>query len=311
MITVVYQTARRFPRLHWFFDSLARQCDPNEIHLVVVDFYRHARDIPPHKFPNFRWVEPKPNVYQGRFRLTRQDFFAAANSRNTGLCYSPDAFIAYCDDLSVLGPRWFQAVKRAERENYIALGAYRKVRDLVVENGEVKSFSEWAGGHDNRFGSGTPEQSSAGGASMYGCSFAMPVQALLDVNGNPEDLCDSLSFEDVITGIVIGNTNKYSFRYDRSMLTYESEEAHHEEPAMRRDDWHWENGRPVMGGNGANDKSHAVLSAAQSLKRFDNYYGEGFADIAALRQHVLRGGEFPIRKKPDRDWYTHLPLTDL
>lgn len=309
MLTIVYQTARRNPRLHWFFDSLARQCDPNEIHLVVVDFYRHAREIPEHNFPNFQWVAPKPNVWQGNHRLTQQNWFAACNSRNTGLCYSPDAFIAYCDDLSVLMPTWFAAVRRAQRENYIALGAYKKPRDLVVEKGEVKSFNP--GSVDNRYGNGVPEQSSAGGASMYGCSVAMPVQALLDVNGWPEDLCDGLSFEDVITGIVIGRTNKYSFRYDRTMLTYESEEAHSEDEAMRREDWHFENGQAKLGGNGHNDKSHAVLSAANSLTRFDNYFGEGFADIGALRQHVLRGGEFPIRKKPDHDWYSKVPLRDL
>lgn len=314
-LTIVYVTTRVQCMIEWFLDSLHNQMQPgdeNHIKVVVVDFYRDSRG--PEFLARSRGivsyhVSPKPNVWNGPHRLTNQDWFAACNSRNTGLCYANTNFIAYVDDLSVLIPGWLDSVKQAMRENYIALGAYKKCKNMVVENGNVVSFDVHT--TDSRLHQAHGDRTVCGGSWLFGCSLALPTQALLDVNGWPEGLCDGLSFEDCIFGMALGNTGKYVFKYDRRMMTYESEELHHVGQTFRREDWHFEGDKAVLGGNGGNDKSHAVLNMAKSLTRFDHHLGDGFGDIASLRQHILNGGQFPVRSIPTHDWYAKIALKDL
>jgi hypothetical protein len=90
------------------------------------------------------------------------------------------------------------------------------------------------------------------------------------------------------------------------MITYESEEGHHEDKPLRREDWHFENGKPVLGGNGKDDKSHALLNIAMQSKNFPNY-----CDFRELRQSILNGGQFPITQIPEHDFYTGIALRDL
>jgi glycosyltransferase involved in cell wall biosynthesis len=314
-LTICYVTTRRQCMVEWFLDSLHLQLKPgdeNKIKVVVVDFWRDERGsefLSRSRGVVSHHVGFKPNVWNGPHRLTKTDWFAACNARNTGLCYANSNWIAYCDDLSVLLPGWLDSVKQAMRENYIVFGAYKKTKNTVVENGEVKSFNIHT--TDSRLHQASSERTTCAGSWLFGCSLAMPVQALLDVNAWPENLCDGLSFEDCILGMAIGNTGKYTFKYDRRMMTYESEELHHVGPVFRREDWHFENGVAVLGGNGRDDKSHAVLNKASGLSRFDNYFGEGFPDIASLRNHILNGGSFPIRNQPCTDWYSGILLQDL
>lgn len=318
-LTIAYMTCRKEPQFDWFFDSLGKQLLELDmmVRVVVVDYHSDSRtQLHFSTFSRviqaggyFVWTRPKPSVWQGGHRLTKEDWFAASNARNTALCYATDGWICYADDLSVLVPGWLQSVREAMASGYIALGAYKKVRDLVVENGEIKSFTEFPGGLDSRWNYGGERGSvSANGGMLYGCSVVMPVEALLEINGWPEDLCDGLSSEDYCCGIALQNAG-YPFRYDRRMLTLESEEHHHIEPAFRRDDWHFENGLPVRGGNGGGDKSHAALNIAKQSKYFPNSFGEG--GIRALRQRILSGEPFPIPASPDREWFTGQLLSEL
>src|SRR5256885_12564266 len=197
-LTIAYITNRDDCKIQWFLDSLARQIQPgDEVRIVVVDFFAHEREkglvcIAGSIFPYL--VPPKPNPWQGPHRLTKEDWFAAANARNTADCLAPDGHIAYVDDLSVLLPGWLDCVKQSMRENYVALGAYKKVKKLVVEDGEVKSFEENPFGVDSRLRQVTQDQTSCDGSWLYGCSVAMPVEAVLEVNGFPEDLCGGAWF---------------------------------------------------------------------------------------------------------------------
>ena len=288
--------------MQWWWDSLLLQLQPDdEIHVVMVDFWAKERpycaDGSPPQIKSFQQVQPKPNVWQGDHRLTKENWFAAANARNTALCLCPSDWIAYSDDLSVLAPTWLEAVRRSIRGNYIALGAYKKVRNLVVEKGRVVSCEEFAGGLDSRLRH-VGEVVSCGGDWMYGCSVAGPTEAFLSVNGWPE-ANDGLSFEDVCMGICIGNTNKFSFRYDKTMLTLESEEDHYKEKPMIRSDF----------GISPKDKSHAALNIAKQSVWFPNYFGE--EGIRGLRQRVLHGEPFPICQIPDREWFTKKLLSEL
>lgn len=308
-ITIAYLSCRKDPKIEWFLGSLYRQLEsligPDakltfgglNIRVVFVDFYRDERQLGPWaKFPSLWHVTPKPCVWQGPHRITKENWFAASNARNTALCHAPDGWIVYVDDLSVLMPGWFNAVREAVAGNYIAEGAYKKVKNLVVENGVAKSWDEFPGGVDSRWHSGMADEPiTANGDWMYGCSVAMPVEALLTINGWPEDLCDGLGSEDYCCGIALQNAG-YNCKYDRRMLTLESEELHFVEPAFKRSDY----------GVSPADKSHAALNIARQSKYFPNHF-----NMRELRQKILAGEPFPVDVQPRHCWFTGRHLSDL
>ena len=303
-ITICYQTSRVNPRFGWFAESLVKQIRyEDDISVVVVDRLANepnrAEQIGaklPERF-NLRHVAPKPTVWQGEHRVTKDDWFAASNSRNTGLCLAKDGWIAYVDDLSVLLPSWLQSVREAEAGNYLICGAYRKVRNLVVTDGIVTNHMEFPQGNDNRLRHAEGTISGCSGEWLYGCSCAMPVEALLDIGGWLE-ICDGLGFEDVCTGLVL-NSAGYGFRYDKRMMTFEDEDAHFEDKAMRKTDK----------GQSPNDKSHAALRIARSGQRYwDNWYDGG---LRAERQRVLNGEPWTVRTEPQRDWYDQQVIAEM
>lgn len=195
------------------------------------------------------------------------------------------------DDLSVLLPGWWEAVLRSVHGNYIVLGAYKKVKNLVVEKGVIKSHEEFPSGVDSRWIIGKDNEAvETPGQHMFGCSFAGPTQAFVSVGGFPE-LCDGMGSEDYIMGIALQNKG-YVFKYDRRMLTYESEEAHFEDQPFKR----------VDKGVSPNDKSHAALRFVQNgMKYFDNYVEGG---IPTLRDKILKGEVFPICQIPEHCWFS-------
>lgn len=283
----------------WFFDSLNRECkgDFSGLHLVCVDLLAEERPM------QMIWdehVPPMPCVWQGPYRLTKRDYFAASNARNTALCLAPDGWIAYVDDLSVLMPGWLNSIREAMEGDYIVLGAYKKVLKLFVDEDGNARYEEFAPGVDSRWDKGDPcKPVPAAGSWMFGCSLAAPVEAFLKINGWDAD-CDSLGSEDYIAGIMLDKAG-YRFCYDRRMLTLESEERHHDGSALPRFDK----------GKSPNDKSHAILNMVLKGGRHTapNYFGEG--GIRAVRERVLNGEPFPIIQTPQHDWYDGQPLSEL
>lgn len=316
MITIAYLTNRKQPHFDWWVWSLANQVKPDDkLEIIIVDFYAEVCDdwtkadvrlrssdicdlfLAANLQVPWQHVPVKPNVWCGPHRLTKQNWFAASNFRNTAICLCETEWLAFCDDLSVLQPGWLEAVRRSERENYFALGCYRKVRNLKVEKGISVEYDSPASGSDSRLGHANGDQTSCGGDWLYGCSIAGPLEAYLRVGGFPE-ICDGLSFEDVCFGIALGNTNSVSFRYDRAMLTLESEEDHFKESPFIRSDF----------GLSPNDQSHAALGIAKQSKYYDNYYQGG---IRKLREYVLAGNPFPVVQVPQHNWFTGKHLSEL
>lgn len=300
-LTIAYITSRFDPKIEWFVRSLANQVkdDWSGIRVVVVDFHRAGRPYDFRQNDSWYHVAPKPNVWQGEYKRTKIDWFAAANARNTALCLAPDGWIAYVDDLSVLMPGWLEHVREAMASNIITLGAYKKVKNLKVEEGVAVSYDEFPGGIDSRWGSGSDHGPvPAAGSWLFGCSLAGPVEAFLSVNGWNEN-CDGLGSEDYITGINLEKRG-YRFQYDRRMLTLESEELHHLGQVMKRSDY----------GVSPHDKSHAILHATMNGNGWSpNYFGE--EGIRGLRTRVLAGDQFPICRIPAHEWFTGTPLEEL
>jgi len=301
-LTLAYITSRKNSRFEeWFLPSLARQVVQGCLRIIKIDRHAKALDQFQYLFDGTFLVgvqPPKPSVWSGEHRLTSQDWFSAASYRNTALCLCATTHIAYVDDLTVLGPQWWQAAKEAARlDDTITCGLYQKVRNLVVENGSAVSYEQPASGIDNRMQIAKEEAGPCNGGWLYGCSLVAPVEALLAVDGWWE-ACDSIGSEDYCTGIVLENAG-YKLRYDKRLFTLESEEAHFEEPPMRRSDF----------GVSPLDKSHALLNIALQSRTFDNGFGPG--GIRELRERVLAGGAFPIAQNPQHEFFTGKLLREL
>lgn len=303
MLTIAYMTSRRECNVHWFRDSLARQVSPGEdLEIIVVDFWHSERRWA--KLEGITHVPPKPCVWQGPHRLTKTDYFAPSNARNTAACLARGEYIAYVDDLSVLAPTWLPAVREAMAGGYIACGAFRKVKNLQVQVGRVVGFDNHMGGLDSRWGKGSDEKAVDCPSNwLFGCSVAMPIAALEKINGWPEAVCDAsgIGAEDCFVGNTLSATG-HILKYDQRMFTYESEELHHQEPTMKRTD------RGEIGTQ--NSMSWAAVRMLQGCKRFDNDFSP-FPDLAALRRHVLAGGAFPVPQNPLHLWYNGQALSEL
>lgn len=320
-LTICWLTSREQCCFDWFCDALHRETGGNyhRIKVVAIDFLAQpleerghtSADVQKrretfralaHRIPNFLHVPSKPSPWQGQHKLCKRSYFGAAGVRNTGLCYAPDGFIAYVDDLSVLMPGWLKCVRQAMKNSYVVCGAFRKVKELVVDNGLVVSFSDHPG-YDARWNHGNDSEAVSCPAQwLFGCSVAGPVEAFIRINGWPE-LCDSsgIGCEDCMTGMALQAAG-YRLKYDRRMLTFESEELHHVGHTLLRVD---------KGNIGTPDsKSHELVRRLTGKRRFDNDFGG--VSIADLRRSILKGGEFPKPWTQDAvDWYDQTPIRDL
>lgn len=317
-LTIAYVTARREPKTEWFFQSLenesAQHGQPEAV--IVVDHYFPRGPIGCEKFlldvGAVKHVAPKPNVWNGPHRLPKDEWWAMSSALNTAICLCQTTHIAFVDDISVLLPGWLDAAHEAMDGGYIACGAYRKVKNLVVENGSVVSFDAFPEGEDHRLARVTEDVSSCSPGWLFGCSCLFPLEDLLEVGGFPE-YADGLGSQDYLLGIALANNGKH-LKYCRKMMTLESEELHHYTVGS---DHTWEEGvrisasmkRANKGPIGTrNDKSWAALRIAQGSKYFPNYYEGG---IRALRNHVLAGNPFPIVQIPTHDWYDGQMIAEM
>lgn len=316
MLTICYITARKQPLFRWFYDSLRHQCPGlcKDVQLVVVDRYAETRSEEKNWLAdlgtNWDWTYPKPSVWYGPHRLTKDEWFDAAGYRNTGLCFAKGDYIVYVDDLSVLLPGWWDRVTEAAKHGYCVCGTYQKMRSMIVENGTVKGYDlAYKAGKDTRAPFAQSPLHKCDGGWLYGCSCGFPVEALLTVNGWDET-CAGCGSEDYCTGLRLSNAG-FVFMWDKHMVTYESDEHHFAEPPLRKEDWHFKDGHLVIGGNGHTDKSHTLLNNAKGSRVCSNFFPEG--GIREVRNNVLKSGyaAFPLSKIPEHDFYTGMALKDL
>jgi hypothetical protein len=301
MLTIAYMTCRRNPRFEWFVDSLHRQYDGLPLKLLIIDFYQEKRDLSGYANSIFGTPiatshSPKPTVWQGTYRRTKRNWFAAANARNTAICLAEEGYLVFADDLSVLTPNWLARVRAAERGGYVACGSYEKALKMVVEDGVIIAKTDHPPGHDARRKI-KPTFGRCPSNWLYGCSCGAPVDAFLRINGYPE-IADGMGYEDSVTGDALANAG-FDLYFDPDMLTIESEEAHFEdEPFLRQDP-----------GVSPKDKSHALLNICRNQSRFENYFGE--MGIAGLRKLIQLGEPFPITRIPEHEWFTGTRLEEL
>jgi hypothetical protein len=285
-LTVVMTTAREKPCVEWFEQSLAKQnnldnrCNVKRLIVIV----RSA----------------KPNIWQGAYRVTQQDWWAKSNALNTGICLCRTEWIAFIDDRSVVLPGWLDCIAQAMEGGYAVCGRYEKRTGMTVENGEIKNEGTVIG-KDSRIPEHVkvlPKLIPHAGQWCYGCSVALPLEWALECNGFDET-CDGLGAEDTVFGRQINN-NGHPWKFDTRMMMIEDRTPGVCGPVMRREDK----------GFSPNDKSHALNSKLNGLKRALNLPC-GW-DLRKIREDVLAGKPFPIPPKQKwLDWFDGQPIEEM
>lgn len=289
-LTICYVTARHEPKLEWFLDSLDRETgkDYSNTKIIVVDTLLWSRkDITLYNGDkNLIMVEPKPTIWQGKHRITKEDWWAKCNAMNTGIALCDTEWIAFVDDRSVLSHGWLQCVQDSMIHGYAVCGSYEKRANLKVENGEVLDGGELLG-LDIRTQRGFPHRT----ADWYGGSGALPLEWCLRVNGFPEDITDGLGFEDIAFGILLRN-NHLEMRYDSRMRIIEDRTPTEIGGALKRAS------KPSPNDDKYQAKDYRILSIMGASTTSGNSY-----DLTDLRQRVLRGEPFPPPTASHKDWF--------
>ena len=325
--TAAYFTTRREPHFEWFVDAFGAQAekDLSEIQLVMVDYWLapgHPHTKPEDRMEQmaavvdgrcqFIHIPPKPTPWQGKHRQTARDWFAASNARNTALIVADGKTFIGVDDLSVPLPGWWDQVRHSAAHGYLAMGAYKKVRQLTVDNGLVLSYHDDCDGHDSRWGTGSNGGIiSAPGSNLYGCNFALPIQAALKVDGFDE-WCDRIGAEDYDFGMRVERAGCRAF-YNRNMMTLECADGHEAEPSFKRDKCKVPVERLPKSLEGAFpnglDSDHVMIKAlladggrTQPLER---------NDLKSQRELWRNKGVFREPEAGKYDWASGFPLTQL
>lgn len=283
-------TARPEPEFKWFVDSVRRESDCPI--MVISDGFVSAR---PHDYVSFH--RPKPTVWSGPHRLTKENWWSKASALNTAICLCRTDWIMCADDRSVLLPGWFDRVKAAMDGDYAVCGTYEKRHKMRVENGRIIDPGAVTG-EDSRVKYTKLHRSGTimdcPGEWWYGCLNAMPLESALTVNGYDES-CDGIGMEDIIFGMHLKNAG-YPIKYDLQFAMVEDRTPEKLGPVIRREDK----------GVSPADKSHALLEKLRKLKRASHPF-----NLRDMRQVVMQNGHFPKPHWPTHDWYDGEAIKDF
>jgi hypothetical protein len=302
-LTICITTSRKEPEIRWIKDSLERQIGADEPDLLVINLHCKNPTFESDYFLPIRTHPPKPNIWQGEHRITKENWWAVSNARNTALCLCETEWICFIDDRCVLQAGFLDAIRSAMVGNYIMAGSYEKRHGMTVENGVIKNGGIVTGVdsretycRSNNF----PMPFACGGEWMFGCCILIPLEWALQVNGWPEKRCDSLSFEDVIFGMLIQNSG-FPIKFDpRAKIIEDRTPEKLGEPMKRTAKERWPHDKE--------DKAHKTLEWVKTAKRSDNDF-----EIRELRAAVQRGEPFPSvdTGKEHLDWFDNQPVKDF
>lgn len=296
-LTIVYVTARKEPKIEWFSDSLWRETggDVSNTFVIIVDAFKTGslpQDYNENK--HVRHVLPKPTIWQGEHRITKEDWWAKCNALNTGIALCDTEWIAFVDDRSVLAHGWLQCIQDAMMNEYAVCGSYEKRANMKVTNGEITEAGELLG-QDIRTQRGFPHRT----ADWYGGSGALPLEWCLLVNGFPE-LTDGLGFEDIAFGILLRN-NQLPLYYDSRMRLIEDRTPGEIDGALKRAS------KPSPDPSDIHQaKDYRILAIMNDSKSSPNPF-----DIREIRRTVLNGGQFPAPSSSHNDWFDNQPISEM
>lgn len=299
-LTIAMTTSRPEPNFHWTLDSLMPQLKHDDkIHFLLIDLRCSTPEVR-EGWPKINVaIHPiKPTVWQGAFKLTAADWWAKCNALNTAFCLCKTDWIAFLDDRCVLANTWLQSVKDAIAGNYVVAGQYEKWHDLKIENGVIleRGIKSAEDCRSKKYPAGVTQ---CPGDELFGCTYALPLEWALSVNGASELLCDSCSMEDTVFGRILEN-NGYPIKYDSRMLMIEDRTPGQlGEPMKRTSKRRYDFDKEA--------KDFKILEKVRTMKRSENAFG----DIRELRAKILAGGKFAVLNRPSVDWFDQMPVTDF
>jgi hypothetical protein len=317
LLTVAYVTFRRQPRFEWFVASFMREMREAAsrtgvapyVQIIVVDGRlwcdgdaRRAELITLAGGLSFEHVPPKPTPWQGPYRQTSKDYFAAASTRNTALALARGRHVAFVDDLSLLLPGWLKAHQHAAAHGYVLAGTTCKYHSVeVYPDGGYKLGPATKVGQDSRIPllKGGDLQK-CGGGWLFGGTFSVPLDYALRVNGQDE-AHDSIGGEDYDFGIRLERAG-CTINITRECGTIEDEMGHAETPMIRLD-------KPWAGPDGPYS-SNLLLNRLQREKDRAWTSGNHF-NLRELRDSVLAGRPFPQPEPNQRHWVDSQPLSEM
>lgn len=330
MLTIVYVTFRESPRFEWFTASLGRELrgmpdiSLDELQILVIDGRHRTRLLAVDGVATTH-VPPKPTVWQGAHRLTRRDFFCAANTRNTAFALARNKHVAFVDDLSVLLPGWLKAHVHAATHGYVLCGTTCKHKNIeVTSDGDVTRYDTFPPGADSRLKYlPTDDLVACSGGWLYGGTFSVPLDHALRVNGQDE-IYDTIGGEDYDFGERLQRSGSEIY-ISRSCGTFEDEDGHHTEAPMIRLDKPWPPvplGQPrtlspgSWSASAAPDSADGPYSSNYLFNRLRRDAGRIWTlgndfDLRDTRQRVLNGEPFPIPTGPEVHWVDGQPLEEM
>lgn len=305
-LTIALLTARVEPKFDWLFDSLANQVSKDDrIKITLVDFKgKGSKYLPDWDSSGkvggiFSHSPPKPSIWQGEHRLTKEEWWDKSGYINTAIAMCRTEWIALLDDRCVAMPGFFDAISDAMEGNYCVAGKYEKRINMAVDNGKIVSSDQPKNEHGQLIGldprmTGARVPRKISGSQLFGCCYALPVEWMLQVNGSDESTSPT-GLEDCILGDML-ERNHYDIRYDERMFIIEDRTPGQVESWTKRCDK----------GPSPADRSHAILKRCNGKLAATHHL-----NLRALRESIQSGGTWPIPEGPQNDWFDGQPLSEF
>ena len=321
-------TARSNPQWRWMADSIARQTPAllSDVEWVVVD--AKLWDDPASRRQELAaaarpllalgaglvHIQPKPCAWQGPNRLTRGQFFALSNARNTGLVVARGERIIALDDCSVVADDWLAGHLRYPPTALVA-GSFFTYRTAKVVDGVVVEGDPGPYGLDSRVAI-EPEPCRTNAGWLYGLSCSYPLEAALRVNGADEKYDSQAGGEDCDQAIRMERAG-YAAYWDPRIRIFQILESH--EPVFETSAWNMN--QPVrrtpkelvVRRDQASHFANEVLAERLVLDDIDRYLplGNPF-DLREMRAHYKATGQMlPHPFESDVDWRDGQPLAEM
>ena len=316
--TILTCSARRIPQWEWMADSLLNAgIHYHDTEWLVIDAQLWTR--PEERRAEFEaaterlrcagvplvHMPPKPCRWQGPARLTKSDYYALCNARNTGLIVARGERIIALDDCSVVGDDWLTGHLRYPLTALVA-GSFFTYRTAKIENGVVVEGDPGPYGLDSRVFT-EPEPCRTNAGWCYGLSSSYPLEAALRANGSDEIYDGQGGAEDCDFAIRMERAGFPAY-WDPRIRIFQVLESH--EPIFETSTWSMNQPikrapkERIVRRDGQSHFANEVLAERLVMDDIDRHLplGNPFS-LAEMRVHYQATGEIlPHPFASDVDW---------